>query len=102
VTEARAGRPDDDELELQQEILRLLAASPRGEATWEGILDWWLMERALERESRRVERALEALVAAGWLRRRRGEDGRERYGLVPERRAELEGRLDGGEWEEPA
>lgn len=73
------GSSIDDELDVQREILRHLAALPGHAATWDEILEWWLMERAIERESRRVERALEAMVAEGRLRRRRDPRGRTRY-----------------------
>lgn|GEM_PF-2316528 len=76
---------DTDDREIQQEILSYLAASPLAEATWEGIVEWWVMERAIERESARVERALAALVAAGLLRRERTTEGATLYRLVPGR-----------------
>ena len=82
-------RHEIDEPEIQRQILHHLAASPLAQATWEGILEWWVMERALERETRRVERALAALVESGWLIRRQDPDGRTRYRIVEERRAEL-------------
>ncbi len=76
------GSSIDDALDIQQEILRHLAARPGHGATWEEILEWWLMERAIERESRRVQSALEALVTEGRLRRRRDPRGRTRYEIA--------------------
>jgi hypothetical protein len=86
VTGETTRKNSTDDPEIQRAILTHLAAHPRGDATREGILEWWVMERALERETRRVERALAALVEAGWLRRRRDPDGTITYRIPPERR----------------
>lgn len=102
VTGARDGRSEREDAEVEREILTFVAAHPRRGATWEGILDWWLMERALERETRRVERALTALVEAGWLRRRRDRDGRTHYALAAGREAEIRRRFGVGSEREPA
>lgn len=90
MTDARL---DDNDFDVQREILTHLASRPYHDATWEGILEWWLMERAIDRETRRMDRALAALVEGDWLRRRRGRDGKFRYAIVPERREEIRRRF---------
>lgn len=76
------GSSIDDGLDVRQEILHHLATLPAHGATWEEILEWWLMERAIERESRRVQQALESLVAEGRLHCRRDRRGHTRYEIV--------------------
>jgi hypothetical protein len=80
--------PDRDE--IQREILAHLAAHPDCEDTLEGIAEWWLLERAIERRLREVEGALDRLVAEGLLERRGGAGARPRYRLRDERRQEVE------------
>lgn len=87
----RGADPNDDA--VQDEILAYLAANPSGGDTWEGILEWWLMERELQREARRVKRALTALVRRGWLERSLGPDRRTHYKLAAERTEELHRRF---------
>ena len=76
------GSSIDDGLDVRQEILHHLSTLPTQGATWEEILEWWLMERAIERESRRVQRALRSLVAEGRLHRHRDRRGHTRYEIV--------------------
>jgi hypothetical protein len=79
--------PDRDE--IRREILAHLAAHPECEDTLEGIAEWWLLERAIERRLREVEAALDGLVAEGLLERRGGAGGGSRYRLPDERRREV-------------
>jgi len=77
--------PDRDE--IQSEILAHLLAHPEAEETLEGIAEWWLLERTIERRLREVEAALDRLVAEGLLERRGGAGTRSRYRLAERRRA---------------
>jgi len=88
VTAATDPTANTDDREIQREILFHLAASPLAGATREGIVEWWVMERAIARESARAERALEALVASGWLQCETDSDGETFYRLAPEHRNE--------------
>ena len=72
--------------EIQREILAHLAAHPHSEDTLEGIVEWWLLERTIERGLRDVEGALESLVEAGLLERRGGAGAQPRYRLAEPRR----------------
>lgn len=75
--------------EIQREILAHLAAHPHSEDTLEGIVEWWLLERTIERGLRDVEGALEGLVDAGLLERRSGAGARPRYRLSELRRKDV-------------
>ena len=79
--------PDRDE--IQREILAYLAAHPDCEDTLEGIAEWWLLERAIERRLREVETALDKLVTEGVLERRGGAGGGPRYRLGDEGRRQF-------------
>lgn len=89
--------PDRDE--IQREILAHLLAHPEAEETLEGIAEWWLLERAIERRFREVEAALDQLVAEGVLERRGGPGARTRYRLAERARGGRGG--GGGEREAP-
>jgi hypothetical protein len=75
--------------EIQREILAHLAAHPNSEDTLEGIADWWLLERTIERGLREVEGALDRLVTDGLLVRRDGAGVPSRYRLCNARRREI-------------
>ncbi len=81
---------DPDRDEIQREILAHFAAHPDSEDTLEGIAEWWLLERTIERRLREVEGALDRLVAEGLIERRAGPGVRPRYRLRGERRREAE------------
>jgi hypothetical protein len=90
---ARPQEADPDDEAVQHDILAYLAVNPSGSDTWEGIVEWWLMEREYQREARRVKRALTALVRQGWLQRTLGPDRRTHYRLASERVEEVRRRF---------
>jgi hypothetical protein len=67
------------------EILAYLHRYPDAQDTFEGILEWWLLERRVQRGTAEVEAALRQLVTTGHLQERRGPDGRVHYRLNPDR-----------------
>lgn len=73
-----AGR--DDRAAVRQAILRHLSEHPRASDTATGICSWWLASQGLMSRPRTVEKALEALVAEGLIRRVRLPDGSLIYG----------------------
>ena len=75
--------------ESESEILAHLAAHPNSEDTLEGIVEWWLLERTIERGLRDVEGALEGLVASGLLERRSGAGAQPRYRLSEPRKQDV-------------
>jgi hypothetical protein len=72
------------------EILTYLVQHPRAQDSFEGILQWWLLERYIERERTAVEAAVEELVASGLVVTREGRDRRRRFGLNPRRAVEAQ------------
>jgi hypothetical protein len=70
------------------EILAYLVQHPRAQDTFEGILEWWVLERYIERQRLAVEGAMEELVGSGLVLAQEGRDRRERYRLNPRRRRE--------------
>ena len=81
--------------EMSFEILAYVTQRPRAQDTFEGILEWWVLERSIERQPLAVQAAVDELVRAGFLLVSRGRDRRERYRLNPRRRAEAQALLAG-------
>src|SRR5262245_39788913 len=48
--------------EMAFEILAYLVHHPKAQDTFEGIVEWWLLERYIERQRAAVEAAMEELV----------------------------------------
>ncbi len=74
--------------EMAIEILAYLVEHPRAQDTFEGILEWWVLERYIERQRLAVEGAMEELVGSGLVLTHEGRGQRERYRLNPRRRGE--------------
>jgi hypothetical protein len=72
------------------EILAYVIQHPRAQDTFEGILEWWVLERCIERQRIEVEEAVEELVQRGLLLALSGPDRRTRYRLNPQRRADVD------------
>ena len=65
---------------LALQILRYLQDHPEAQDTMEGIMVWWVSERAIKNWLPQVRRSLAALVASGYLEKRTT-DGRIFYRL---------------------
>ena len=70
------------------EVLAYAVERPEAQDTLEGIVEWWLLEHYIARQTRLVHAAVGELVARGFLELKVGADGRERYHLNRERLAE--------------
>jgi len=57
------------------EVWLYLRARPNAAETLEGILNWWLPRQRYETERRRVEQALDELLARGLIAKQRLIDG---------------------------
>ena len=90
---------ENDTHELCRDILSYLLDNPQGQDTLEGIAEWWLMEREIRREVRRVRRALVRLIDDGLLVETTGVDGTVRYGLNLGRMDEIRGLASPGDAE---
>jgi len=51
--------------DLQREILGYLMAHPGAADTREGITEWWMLERCIQRQLREVDDALHQLIGKG-------------------------------------
>jgi len=65
--------------QIKHEVLAYLAEHPEAQDTLEGIIEWWLLEREVKRQTRLVKEALADLLAAGLVVECRGSDARARY-----------------------
>jgi Fe2+ or Zn2+ uptake regulation protein len=66
---------------LALQILRYLREHPEAQDTVEGIMVWWVSERAIKNWLPQVRKSLTALVNRGYLEKRTGADGRIFYRL---------------------
>jgi len=78
-----------DRDEIQRDILAHLAAHPDGEDTLEGIAEWWLLERHVERRLHEVRKAVDGLVAEGLLECRTAAGSRPRFRVSDEARRDI-------------
>jgi hypothetical protein len=76
------------------EILTYLAQTPDAQDTFDGILQWWAVERSRPRNPREVRAAVDELVSAGFLVATRGRDQQERYRMNAARRADARALVD--------
>lgn len=68
-------RDEPPAADVAGELLEYLHARPNAADTLEGIMNWWLPRQRYETEQRRVEQALEQLVARGLVAKNRLSDG---------------------------
>lgn len=63
------------------EILRYLREHPEAQDTVDGIMVWWVSERAIKNWLPQVQKSLAALVNRGYLEKHAAADGRTFYRL---------------------
>ncbi len=73
-----------------RDILEYLVAYPEAKDTLSGIVDWWHPGDVQAPSRRRVEAALELLVAEGLLQQRWVSPTETVYGAVPNREEQIE------------
>ena len=56
-----------DKAQIGNEILAYLVDHPNAQDTLEGIVNWWLLERAIKFQEAQVKKALAELVAKGLI-----------------------------------
>jgi hypothetical protein len=66
MTENRSGTSGED-AEVEKSVLAYLDGHPQAADTLRGIVNWWLPRQRYERDRRRIEQALGALVLQGKL-----------------------------------
>lgn len=78
-----------DESRITCEILSYLEEHPEAEDTIDGIIQWWLLERKIRYQQKKVQEALSELAGKGFiLERRRG--SRCHYRMNREKGKEIE------------
>ncbi|MGA9365354.1 MAG: hypothetical protein WBW16_13400 [Bacteroidota bacterium] len=74
---------------LAQEILSYLVENPDAQDTLEGIVQWWLLERKIERQTVEVKEVLANLVVNGFLIEHKTSDLRTHYGINPSKKTDI-------------
>lgn len=78
-------REEDSTWEVALKILNYLAENPKAADTVDGILQWWLLDRAIIEEEERVGQALNRLVERNLIVTVQAPDSRRHYQLNAER-----------------
>ncbi len=68
-----------DQSRICDEILTYLVEHRNAQDTFEGIVEWWLLEQGIKRRTAEVKEALAQLVAKGLVLGRKGKDSRTHY-----------------------
>jgi len=71
------------------EILSYLAEYSRAQDTFDGIIEWWLLERSVKYQIAKVKDALAALVKDGLVLEHRKQNLPTRYGVNWDKAAEI-------------
>lgn len=89
-----SGGDNAGEVDVAHQILAYLHANPDAQDTLEGIIEWWLLDQNIKRQSERVRQALAQLTARGLIVARMGTDSRVHYGIDRSKRDEIEALLE--------
>jgi hypothetical protein len=68
-----------DDRQIARDILRYLSAHKAAQDTFDGIVEWWLLEQKIKRETRHVQKVLDELVARKLISSRTTRDSRTHY-----------------------
>lgn len=86
--------PTDTASELSLDILAYLMENPQAQDTFEGIVEWWLLERQIRRATLQVRKALAELLREGLVVEVPGRDQRSHYRVNLERTADVRNLLN--------
>ena len=75
--------------QIAYEILAYLVENPDAQDTLEGIVEWWLLERAIRHHTLEVKEALTMLVAHELVLERKGKDVRTYYKINRQKLGEI-------------
>ena len=70
-----------DESQILREVLSYLSEHQDAEDTLEGIVEWWLLEQRIRRQTATVKEVIAELTRRRLVLKRRGRDDRVRYRL---------------------
>lgn len=85
----KSSKPTTTRSSIFYEILAYLVEHPEAQDTTEGIVEWWLLEQRIKRQTTKVKTALAELVAMGLVLERKGPDGRVYYCIDQRKAAEI-------------
>ena len=68
-----------DKSQIGNEILAYMVDHPKAQDTLEGIVNWWLLERAIKFQEAQVKKALAELVAKGLVIEQKGNNSMIHY-----------------------
>ena len=68
-----------DQSQIGNEILAYLVNHPRAQDTLEGIVEWWLLERAIKFQEAQVKKVLAELVTKRLVIEQKANDSRIHY-----------------------
>ena len=78
-----------DKFQIDNEILAYLVDHPNAQDTLEGIVDWWLLERAIKFQEAQVKKSLADLVAKGFVIKHKGMDSQINYRINQKKYEEI-------------
>jgi len=79
----------NDESKIGNEILAYLIDHPKAQDTLEGIVEWWLLERAIKFQETKVKKALAELAAKGLVIEQKGNNSKIHYSVNQSRFKEI-------------
>ena len=83
-----------DERQLARDILGYLSEHTAAQDTLDGIVEWWLLEQKIKRETRQVRKILDELVAKNLISSRTARDSRTHYRINKRKEKEIRNVLD--------
>ena len=79
-----------EKFQMGNEILAYLADHPKAQDTLEGIVEWWLLERAINFQVAQVKKALTELIAKGLILEKKGPDSQIHYRINQNKYKEIQ------------
>jgi len=79
----------DETQETSHKILAYLIDNPDAQDTFEGIVDWWLLQQDIKRNVALIRKTVDALIHRGFLLERQGNDRTKHYQVNRERLPEI-------------
>lgn len=68
-----------EKVEIPKDILAYLVEHPEAQDTLEGIIEWWVLDQEIKRQSAEVKEAIDHLVSECLLIEKQGADSRIHY-----------------------
>jgi hypothetical protein len=72
------------------QILTYIVEHPEAQDTLEGLVEWWLLERAIKFETARVKEALSELGSKGLILEEKGSDSQTHYRINQARHKKIQ------------